>query len=213
MIDGTMYRFYRIKCHRTSKTYIGRTTRSLDMRLSKHISSANFYNAMLKINKSSFNGGAYALIYQTVRGVDYDIELIKELVLDSELESRIIEQIYLDEERLINVGNVANLRDAYSSKENSMRKNRKRENDKYKNDADHRERLKNNAKNYGETNKAKLAEKKKERIVCELCGENYTRSNKWFHTKSVKHISKLINPIQEIKCNTAITADTIQSNK
>ena len=191
MIDGTMYRFYRIKCHRTSKTYIGRTTRSLDMRLSKHISSANFYNAMLKINKSSFNGGAYALIYQTVRGVDYDIELIKELVLDSELESRIIEQIYLDEERLINVGNVSNIKDAYITKENSRIKKNKATRDKYKNDPEYREQVKDYSTDYNKTHRENINKRSGERVVCELCGGEYTRSNKWKHNKTFNHKSKI----------------------
>ena len=212
---GIPYRFYRIKCYKTNKTYIGKTIKSLDERLRKHITSANFYNSLLNDTEKcgEKNCGSFGIVYETIRGVDYDIELLKELVLDSELHARITEQIYLDEERLINIGNVANMREAYVSKENqkinqskykkdkykhdaeyrenTKIKQKKNYDDKYKNDKECREHRKNYSINYGNTHREKINERSKKQFICELCGGRYTRCHKNQHFNSNKHKSKI----------------------
>ena len=193
---GIPYRFYRIKCYKTNKTYIGKTTQTIDYRLNLHITDAINYNPHLDREKDGEkwgekNCGSYQIVYKTIRGVDYDIELIKELVLDGELHARITEQIYLDEERLINVGNVSNIKDAYITKENSRIKKNKATRDKYKNDPEYREQVKDYSTDYNKTHRENINKRSGERVVCELCGGEYTRSNKWKHNKTFNHKSKI----------------------
>jgi len=194
--NGTTYRFYRLICYRTNKTYIGKTIKSLDERLASHICDAINYNPHLDRTNDTEkwgekNCGSFGIVYKTIRGVDYDIELIKEHILCDNLEARITEQIYLDEERLINVGNVVNIKEAYVSIENQIKKEKKYQNDKYANDKEYREHRKIYSINYGNTHRENINKKSNERVVCELCGGEYTRSNKWAHIKNSKHKSKI----------------------
>ena len=193
---GIPYRFYRIKCYKTNKTYIGKTIHPLDVRLNKHITKSNFYNSSLNIDETTGklleqNCGSYGIVYKTIRGIDYDIELIKEHILCDNLEARITEQIYLDEERLINIGNVSNIKDAYITKENSRIKKNKATRDKYKNDPEYREQVKDYSTDYNKTHRENINKRSGERVVCELCGGEYTRSNKWKHNKTFNHKSKI----------------------
>ena len=110
-----LYRYYRIKSLTDKKSYIGRTTVTLEMRLRWHHNSLKIKTSK---DKNSLAGcGSFAIIQDKVLGIDYEMELINQFDIDSELESRIVEQIYLDEERVINIGNVVNKYNAYQSKE------------------------------------------------------------------------------------------------
>ena len=199
-----LYRYYRIKSLVDGKTYVGKTKKTLDKRLQIHRDNLKKY-----LNGKSDRCGSFEIIKDKLEGVDYDIELLKEFDIETDLDSRIIEQIYIDEERIDNIA-CCNINNAYTSKEQKKEYNkdyRESHKDEFaeyhkKYYQDHQEELIEYQKEYRGKNKAALAEQKKiyyqdnktailekknEKFKCLLCDGRYTRSHKAVHNNSKKH--------------------------
>ena len=145
-----IYRYYRIRSLKDNKNYIGKTKLSLDERLKIH-----YYNLSKYLEGKTNNCGSFQIITDGIQGVDYIMELINEFDIDNTLEARIIEQIYIDEEKLLIDNKCCNISPAYSSKE-QKKENRKKIKKKFY-DAN-----KEKIKKYYEANREHLLAKQKE---------------------------------------------------
>ena len=206
-----LYRYYRIKSLTDKKTYIGRTHFNLNVRLDNHKRSLKLKTSK---DKNSLAGcGSFAIIQDKVLGIDYEMELINQFDIDSELESKIVEQIYLDEERAINIGNVVNKRNAYISKEQKKQQQKQSHKIYYEKNKDkildHKKQYYDNnrisagenkkkyyeqnktelleyAKKYREEHKTELSDRDKVKFTCE-CGKTCRKAEKARHCKSSRH--------------------------
>ena len=111
-----IYRYYRLYSLKNNKSYVGKTKLSVDERLRYHL---NCLTGFLK--GKSKKCGSFDILKDGIRGIDYDIEMLKEFDIETGLESRIIEQVYIDSERDINL-DCCNIQNAYTSKELSLSK-------------------------------------------------------------------------------------------
>tara|TARA_R110000772_G_scaffold188074_2_gene299163 strand:+ start:700 stop:1140 length:441 start_codon:yes stop_codon:yes gene_type:complete len=133
-----LYRYYRLRSLIDNKTYIGKTKKTIGARLKTHHDNLKKY-----LNGKNRKCGSYAIIQYKVENVDYIIELIFELDVDQEPTERVIEQILINNERIINPDGCCNVRDAYTSQDTNNDEYRK-----YK-------------KEYMRAYRAKLAEKRR----------------------------------------------------
>lgn len=124
-----LIRFYRIKCRKSGKSYVGKTKLLLTLdvgtpgytktRLYLHESALRRYK-----NEKSNNCGSFDIL----EAGDYLIELIEafefETDNDDDVEIRIHEQLYIELERDLNPGLCCNMINSYTSKEDTEKKNK-----------------------------------------------------------------------------------------
>ena len=175
----TVFRYYRIKSLIDNKSYIGKTKNSLGWRLLCHRDHLKSY-----LNGDRGNCGSFKIIKYKLEGIDYIIELIFELDVEQEPTERVIEQIFINNEKTTNPDGCCNINDAYISPEQT--KQRKIETHK-KYYQDHQEELKEKHKEYYIEHQEEIKENANKKVTCEICGGKYTHCHKTQHCKTKKH--------------------------
>ena len=186
----TVFRYYRIKSLIDNKSYIGKTTQTLKQRLQNHHRDLTAY---LKKTRNSSNRGSFKIIKDKLEGIDYAIELIFELDVEQEPTERVIEQIFINNEKTTNPDGCCNINDAFISiDQTKQRKNEKAK--KYY--QDHQEELKEQHKEYNQDHQDEIKEKANKKVTCPICGGKYTHQNKSNHCNTIKHQEAIYNQDQ-----------------
>jgi hypothetical protein len=183
------YIFYKIFKEDLDEVYVG--------------STANFYSRK-KSHKHDCNNEKRKThnfkIYQTIReNGGWDEFKMIQIGTRENITKREAEQIE-EEYRLELKGNL-NMRRAFLSPEVNKEYHKEYNKERYQVNKDlileqkkeyrqtNKEKICEKNKEYRQTNKEKISEQKKEKIICEICNIEITRSSKAKHMKSQRHIN------------------------
>lgn len=177
MINYNNSKIYKLINSITGLIYIGSTTRSLENRLSSHVSDYKRYQA----GKTTF-----ITSYLVLEGGNYSIELIEEYPCESSESLKQREGYYIRQMTCVNK-NIAgrNDRDYYSDNKDRIMKYRSDHISEYK---QYQQEWRESNKEYNRDWKKKNQEKIKQSFDC-LCGGHYTLYEKPRHEKTMRHIN------------------------
>ena len=162
LITGRIYKIYRPCDEKT--VYIGSTTQKLNLRFNEHVSSyKRFLNGKYR----------YITSFDILKHEDAEIQLLKEVKVDSLEELHILENEYINKYKKKNF-NVLNKRKAFET------------------ESEKEESQKEAVKKYRNKNKEQIRERRNKKFDCE-CGGRYSNGNKWKHLKTHIHITYILN--------------------
>ena len=203
------FRYYRLKSLIDNKSYVGKTKFTLEERLQRHhINLKCFLNG----KHNSSNCGSYQIIQDKVEGVDYIIELIFEIDVEQEPTERVIEQIFINNEKAINPDGCCNIKDAYTSPQQTKEYHKEYyiehlgEIKEYQKEyyIEHQDKINDNSKKYYIEHQDKLNQK----FTCEICGGNFTYQHKIQHCRSNKHKDALKNQSEQINSSSSSSSES-----
>jgi len=178
-------RIYIIRSPNTEMVYVGSTILSLKVRFSVHVS---------QWRHNSCTSTSYLILEKG----DAYIELIEEVLVESERELDMIEQIWIN-----NTPNTVNMKRAYTTDEERIQKHRDCSREYGR---EHKEKVAEVNKKYYEANKEECLEQRKiyrethreeinararEKIRCEVCDKLISKSGKAKHVRTKNHIRNL----------------------
>jgi hypothetical protein len=203
MIKGCVYS---IECRVTGKRYIGSTKKTLIHRLKKHCECFKSWKS---------GKGSYVTAYEVLESNEYEIILLKEVIVESKKELEKIERYYIETLECVNriiptrsrtewyEQNKDKLKKYYASyceqHKEELREKKRRYHKENKGKISNRhaqyhqenkDRINEKAKKYREENKEMVREKAREKVQC-TCGDTYTKGHKARHEKSQKHLASL----------------------
>jgi hypothetical protein len=194
---------YKITCNDTNKCYVGSTTQSLQQRIGTHVSKCKNWKA----GKSSFKSS-----YEIIKDNNFKGEILEAVNFGEDKKQLLLkEREWIDKLNPVNFIRpiVLNKEEEYKfrkdyreknkqkiseSKKEHYEKNRdnilERRREKYKIE-ENAEKIKcQNTESYNR-NKDKRSKTGKEKIMCEICNMEITRSSKSNHMKSQRHINNI----------------------
>ena len=161
---------YCIVCNVTGEKYYGSTNKTLEQRLSKH---------KIKSNRCCSR-------HIILRG-DYDSYILGEYETIEEAEMK--EDWYIDNKECINERRV---RVTYEERKELKKEYYINNCEKFKEkEKIYRENNREKIKKYYEKNREKINEKKRERVICEICGKEYSRDSLTKH-KRLLHFNTIL---------------------
>lgn len=174
-------KIYKLVSSQTDEVYIGSTTQSLKVRLSKHKCSYRRYQ------KGQYS---YMTSYKLCQYDDVQIKLVKRFPCNSkkELEKYEGKWIKTYQGRGLNIVNKIiagrTYKEWYELNKESLFEKQKEYHKKYQ--KENKKIISEKQKQYYKENKDKIAQRQNWKIDCE-CGGKFTKANKAQHLKSKKH--------------------------
>jgi len=160
-------KIYEVICSETGNIYIGSTTQSLNVRLSKHHCKSNGCSSKTFINPK--------------------IYLLENVSCNSKAQLEAIERKYVENNQCVNKRiPTRTLKEYREENKNKIKEEKKEYDKKYR--EENKEKLSKYFKEYKLENKEKLNEKKREKFECD-CGAIISHGNRSRHERTQKHIT------------------------
>jgi len=163
-------RIYIIRSPNTEMVYVGHTFQTLKIRFCNHKSTWKTKTGSCTSYLVLEKGEAY-------------IELLEEVEVESERELDMLEQKWIDQ-----TPNAVNKNRTYLTDEERIQRHRDFSREYGR---EHKEKIAEYNKKYREANKEEIKKKRREKVLCEVCGCFLVKGTKKQHERTKKHARNL----------------------